>query len=1130
MKKRFFACLLTVCMLVAMLPTMAFAGVTYADVAGHWAEDAIYAWSDKGIVNGVGKDANGADLFDPDGLLTREQAAAIFARLLKLEKTADVSFFKDVAAGQWYVDGIAKCYAAGIINGTGADTFGTGAYLTRADMFTMFCRALGVEGQDACDKVFDDAREVPVYAKEYTNALVNLGYVGGVTATTLQPLANITRAQMVSLLNKAIVGYITEDGEYEIDEDGIVLVVGEGLDVALSGKGAVSAVITGDDTEIDVTEMDNAEDVVIVIKGANNVKAKASVGTTIVTMDAEDATVNGEDLDEVDEIVVEEEKKPASSGSSSSAGDRDYCRHHDTAFEVLDDDYHREYCEDCGVWVDAKEVHVLGAERAKDPTCTEDGGWYVVCDVCDYEKWIVAEALGHIDENNDNICDRDPSHILCADDDHISEVIPGKAATCTETGLTDGAKCSVCGEILTEQDVIPALGHDFKHCTCVGDSTVECANGCGTEDTLEDDGTGHDFVDGVCSCCGATEDEALKFWLAVESGEAKDDKAVSATVYDDYTAEIYVPNGVKLDASEVTVSAKMKNVGSLDVEERAHSVTINTSLTQTPTLGNPWLDDALDFESATVNVNITDEDGTASTVYNFTGNPTATENVIVAESEDVDATRAAWMKLTDHVDTDTQAADDSYILIANGSSIHLGTRVLEFETDFTDPFLKLDNFNDMDSFQEKVRGALVLNETEEGTEIIVAKGTALAVGSSIAELTDHAIITFEGVEIDEEILLALQASEKTYDLLYNLVNLVDSTIAGLDGGEATIDIEFVDHIHKIEVLDEATCTTDGLKGCECGEGEEVIPATGHDFVDGICDICGDTTEEALKFAVMVESGEAAGEDAVSATAYDDYSAVIYIPDGAKLDASKVTVTAQMQNVGSLGVQGDREHSITVTTGLTQTPTLGSPWLEKAIEFNKADVNVTVKYAGDTEKVAYHFEGDKAGTIVATPDAVQAARDTWALLTDAVDTDTQAADDSYIWIAKGSELTMGTCTLKFEDDADEFLKLDKLGSLGSSMDDFEATVRDAVQLVEHEASEVTVIKVAEGTTLAVGSSIAVLKADCVITVDVATSGDTLMALKMNEAGLYGILSNVINLIDNIIASVDGETVNVVIELK
>ena len=42
---------------------------------------------------------------------------------------------------------------------------------------------------------------------------------------------------------------------------------------------------------------------------------------------------------------------------------------------------------------------------------------------------------------------------------HTPVAISGKAATCTETGLTEGSKCSACGEILTAQENIPAKGH-----------------------------------------------------------------------------------------------------------------------------------------------------------------------------------------------------------------------------------------------------------------------------------------------------------------------------------------------------------------------------------------------------------------------------------------------------------------------------------------------------------------------------------------------------------------------------------------------------------------------------------------------------------------------------------------------
>ena len=42
---------------------------------------------------------------------------------------------------------------------------------------------------------------------------------------------------------------------------------------------------------------------------------------------------------------------------------------------------------------------------------------------------------------------------------HTEEILPEKSATCTENGITEGAKCTVCGETLKTQTVILALGH-----------------------------------------------------------------------------------------------------------------------------------------------------------------------------------------------------------------------------------------------------------------------------------------------------------------------------------------------------------------------------------------------------------------------------------------------------------------------------------------------------------------------------------------------------------------------------------------------------------------------------------------------------------------------------------------------
>ena len=135
-------------------------------------------------------------------------------------------------------------------------------------------------------------------------------------------------------------------------------------------------------------------------------------------------------------------------------------------------------------------VHEYGEYVSNgDATCTEDGTKTATCALCGYKKTVVDEgtALGHTEE-----------------------VIPGKAATCTETGLTEGRKCSVCGETLVAQEVIPALDHEYTAvvtaptCTRGGYTTWTCVCGDSFVDSYVEP-VGHNFEDGTCTNCGESE-------------------------------------------------------------------------------------------------------------------------------------------------------------------------------------------------------------------------------------------------------------------------------------------------------------------------------------------------------------------------------------------------------------------------------------------------------------------------------------------------------------------------------------------------------------------------------------------------------------------------------------------------
>ena len=70
----------------------------------------------------------------------------------------------------------------------------------------------------------------------------------------------------------------------------------------------------------------------------------------------------------------------------------------------------------------------------REPTCSLEGEMAFVCEVCG-ETY--TEAIDCIP--------------------HTKEKIPAVAPTTTSTGLTEGVKCSVCGEILVEQQVVPMI-------------------------------------------------------------------------------------------------------------------------------------------------------------------------------------------------------------------------------------------------------------------------------------------------------------------------------------------------------------------------------------------------------------------------------------------------------------------------------------------------------------------------------------------------------------------------------------------------------------------------------------------------------------------------------------------------
>ena len=137
----------------------------------------------------------------------------------------------------------------------------------------------------------------------------------------------------------------------------------------------------------------------------------------------------------------------------------------------------------------------------------------------------------------------DASELGIISSTHTVVVDPAVAPTCTQTGLTAGTHCSQCGAILRPQTVIPATGHQYENgkctvcgyecthtavtdpavaptCTRAGLTAGTHCSQCGailTPQTVIPSAGGHQYVNGKCTVCGASENGEPAFgtqeWL-----------------------------------------------------------------------------------------------------------------------------------------------------------------------------------------------------------------------------------------------------------------------------------------------------------------------------------------------------------------------------------------------------------------------------------------------------------------------------------------------------------------------------------------------------------------------------------------------------------------------------------------
>ena len=145
----------------------------------------------------------GNDIFAPDAYMTRAEAAQMFYNLLR-NKNVDITVkFPDVPENKWYTTAVNSLASLGIFTGFPDGGFHPEDNISRAQFAAIAVRFAMVSPGSVR---FADVPETH-WAYDYINTAGNFGWVQGVGSGRFEPDRSITRAEVVTLVNKMLERY-----------------------------------------------------------------------------------------------------------------------------------------------------------------------------------------------------------------------------------------------------------------------------------------------------------------------------------------------------------------------------------------------------------------------------------------------------------------------------------------------------------------------------------------------------------------------------------------------------------------------------------------------------------------------------------------------------------------------------------------------------------------------------------------------------------------------------------------------------------------------------------------------------------------------------------------------------------
>lgn len=168
-----------------------------------WYYEAVEFAVEKGLFVGT------SDItFEPDTPMSRAMLVTVLWRMEGNPEVNTVNIFTDVADDAWYADAVLWANTNGIVSGYGEGLFGPNDNITREQMAAILYRYAEFKGYDVSEidnlEAYIDVDYVSDWALAGMEWAVGEKLITGMTATTLVPQGNATRAQVASILMRFI--------------------------------------------------------------------------------------------------------------------------------------------------------------------------------------------------------------------------------------------------------------------------------------------------------------------------------------------------------------------------------------------------------------------------------------------------------------------------------------------------------------------------------------------------------------------------------------------------------------------------------------------------------------------------------------------------------------------------------------------------------------------------------------------------------------------------------------------------------------------------------------------------------------------------------------------------------------